>query len=351
MKIKFTSRLYKTVAWLMLLAVALIVPLFFGSRQYVLEVLLIMYIFIVYAAAWNLLATSGQGSLGHAAFLGLGGYFSVILGNMALPLIGMKVNPLVTILVGALLTAVIGVLIGLTCIRLKEWFLAMVTFGFAVIIHTVTPAFSSFTGGWDGLPAPKIFPASVQNYMLYDYYLMLGIAVITFIGLKYIMRTRAGLAFEAIRENEIEAKVMGVNVTKYKLYAFAVSAFLAGIAGALQIHYFGYITPDIYSADKSFLPIIYCITGGLFTIEGAFLGTMIITLLDEILKVLIPAAKDVIVQIAASFSQPFAAMLDSLAWDYLKFLVIGLTLIIIVIFLPKGFISLPGKIRSWLSKT
>ena len=305
-------------AWLgvISLIMALLIPFISGINTYLLTVLILMLVFIMYSSAWNLLTLSGQGSLGHAAFFGIGGYVSAIIAK------SLDLPALTTILVGGLFAAVIGVLIGLTVVRMREWFLAMVTFGFAIIAHTITAELSWLTGGWDGIPAKKIIPITVQNYLLYEYYLILCITVgvIAVIGL--IMRSRIGLAFEAIRENELEAKMMGINVTKYKLMAFAVSAFFTGIAGALEIHHFGYITPEVYAIDISFWPIIYCISGGLFTIEGPILGTILITLLDEGLK--------------------------NMGLTYLRLIIIGLILIITVIFLPKGFVSIPNKIKSRL---
>ncbi|MEA2076354.1 MAG: branched-chain amino acid ABC transporter permease [Euryarchaeota archaeon] len=298
------------------LILALLIPLIFGFSHYLLTVLILMLVFIMYASAWNLLALSGQGSLGHAAFFGIGGYTSAIIAG------SLEISPFATILVGGLFAAFIGVLIGLTCVRLKEWFLAMVTFGFAIIAHTITTELSWLTGGWDGIPAEKLISVTIQNYIMYEYYLVLLITVIVIAIIYLIMKSKIGLALEAIRENELEAKVMGINVTKYKLMAFAVSAFFAGVAGALEIHHFGYITPEVYGIDLSFLPIIYCISGGLFTIEGPILGTILITLLDEGLK--------------------------NFGFTYERFVIIGLILVLIVVFLPKGFVSIPEKIKSRL---
>jgi len=296
------------------LILALLIPLIFGISHYLLTVLILMLVFIMYASAWNLLALSGQASLGHAAFFGIGGYTSAIIAN------SLGISPFATILVGGIFAAFIGVLIGLTCVRLREWFLAMVTFGFAIIAHTITTELSWLTGGWDGIPAKKLIPVTIPNYILYEYYLVLLITVIVIAIIYLIMKSKTGLALEAIRENELEAKVMGINVTKYKLMAFAVSAFFTGIAGALEIHHFGYITPEVYGIDISFWPIIYCISGGLLTIEGPILGTILITLLDESLK--------------------------NFGWTYERYIVIGLILILVVRFLPKGFISIPEKIKS-----
>jgi branched-chain amino acid transport system permease protein len=306
-------------AWLGMSTVilAVLLPLITGNNAYLLTVLIIMLIFIVYSSAWNLLAISGQGSLGHAAFFGIGGYASAILASrLGLP-------ALATILVGGLFATVIGVLIGLTCIRLRAWFLAMVTFGFAIIAHTITAELSWLTGGWDGIPAKRLISVMIPNYLLYEYYLVLLIAVAVIVIIYRLVKSKMGLALEAIRENELEAKVMGIDVTRYKLTAFAISAFFTGIAGALEIHHFGYITPEVYGIDISFWPIIYSISGGLFTLAGPIVGTIFITVLDASLK--------------------------SFGFTYERLILIGLILILEVIFLPRGFVSLPKKIKSRLS--
>lgn len=306
----------KTWIGLLSLVVALLIPLIFGINHYLLTVLIIMLVFIIYSSAWNLLALSGQGSLGHAAFFGIGGYTSAIIAR------SLGLHPLVTILAGGLFAAFIGVLIGLTCIRMREWFLAMVTFGFAIIVHTMTTELSWLTGGWDGIPVKKLIPVTIPNYILYEYYVMLLITVVAIVIIYLIMKSRVGLALEAIRENELEAKLMGINVIKYKLVAFAISAFFTGIAGALEIHHFGYITPEVYGIDISFWPIIYSISGGLFTIGGPILGTVVITFIWEVLR--------------------------SFGLVYEGVILIGLVLILIVIFLPKGLVSIPEKIKARL---
>ena len=304
----------KTGIGLMSLLVALLIPLIFGINHYLLTVLIIMLVFIIYSSAWNLLALSGQGSLGHAAFFGIGGYTSAIIAR------SLGLHPLVTILAGGLFAAFIGVLIGLTCIRMREWFLAMVTFGFAIIVHTITTELSWLTGGWDGIPVKKLIPVTIPNYILYEYYAMLLITVVAIVIIYLITKSRVGLALEAIRENELEAKLMGIGVIKYKLVAFAISAFFTGIAGALEIHHFGYITPEVYGIDISFWPIIYSISGGLFTIGGPILGTVVITFIWEVLR--------------------------SFGLVYEGVILIGLVLILIVIFLPKGLVSIPEKIKA-----
>lgn len=308
----------KQLTSLIVFAAALSIPLVFGVNQYLLHTLIVMFVFTIYASAWNLLALSGQGSLGHAAFFGLGGYASTLLAkNLGLPVPA-------TIFFGGIFAAILGIVIGLTVVRLREWFLAMVTFGFAVIIHTITIEIPLLSGGWDGMPAKKLVPVDITNSIMYEYYLTLMLAAAVILVIWRITKSRIGLAFEAIRENELEAKVMGVNTTKYKLLAFAVSAFFTGIAGAVHIHHIGYITPEIYGIEISFWPVIYCVSGGLLTLWGPVIGTAAITALWEFFRLF--------------------------GWTYERFVIIGLILILNVIFLPKGFISLPQKIRPFFRR-
>src|SRR5512137_530990 len=193
---------YGTIA---VLAIAAVAPFLLDSR-YILNLLCLMLIFIIFASAWNLLAYSGQGSLGHAAFLGIGAYASTLIAAKS------GISPFITVFIGAAVAAVIGVLIGLTCVRLKEWFLAMVTFGFAIIVQTLTVSvLAPVTGGWDGIPSSRLVSPSIPGYQLIEYYAILLITVASIAAIWYIMRSRVGLAFLAIRENELEARAAGID--------------------------------------------------------------------------------------------------------------------------------------------
>lgn len=309
-------RLYLSLAGL---ALALLIPLASGMSLYVLTVVILMLIFIIYASAWNLLTYSGQGSLGHAAFFGIGGYASSLIA------LNLGITPIVTIFIGGFFSAFIGILIGLTCIRLKEWFLAMVTFGFAIITQTITVSqLAPITGGWDGISSPRLLSSEIPFYIVYEYYIILALAILTILFIQMILKSKIGLALAAIRENELEARAAGIDTAKYKLLAFTISTFLAGLAGALEVHHFGYITPEIFGIELSFWPIIYSISGGLGTIEGPIIGTIAVTALWDGLRFL--------------------------GLTYERFMIIGLMLILIVIFLPRGLISLLEKIEKRLKK-
>jgi len=307
-------------ATLAALAVALLIPLVTAGNVYFLTVLIIMLIFILFSSAWNFLTYTGQGSLGHAAFFGIGGYISTLVAA------GSGLSPYLAIFAGGGAAALVGLFIGVICVRLKEWFLAMVTFGFAIIIQVlVVRQFSSLTGGWDGISAPPLIPSSVPNYLMFEYYSILLIVILVILLFRYILNTRIGLAFSAIRENELEARAAGIDPVRYKLLAFMISAFFAGVAGALEIHYLGYITPEIFGIDISFWPIIYSISGGLGTLAGPIIGVVVITLLWD--------------------------GLQTLGLTYARFIIIGILLILIIIFLPKGLISLPERLEGIYRKS
>lgn len=337
---------FKNVKFLLVLMSLLslaVLPFASERNDFILLFVSNMLIFIIFSSSWNLLAYSGQGSLGHAAFLGLGGFTStLIVAKLGLP-------PLISIFIGGTVSALLGLFVGLLVVRLREWFLAMVTFGIPVIIRTITvsdmkslkgegflvekinmvvgkiSSFQEMLGGYDGL-----FPKSLVNrkteidlifttvdHKVLDYYAIAILAVIFVLFIRFLINSKLGFAFAAVRENEMEAKVLGVNTVKYKLMAFVLSAFFAGVAGALLAHHTRYINPAIYGIENSFDPIIYTVIGGLGTVEGPIIGTVFITLLNEILK--------------------------SAGLTYLKNVIIGLMIVLTVLFLPRGLVSLSQK--------
>ena len=313
------SKKTRVISTICLLIVAVILPLLFGMNLYLLTILVLMVIFIIYASSWNFLTYTGQGSLGHAAFFGLGGYASAIIATAS------GLSPYITIFIGGGAAALVGLFIGAICVRLKEWFLAMVTFGFAIIIQTLMVSqFAGVSGGWDGIAAPRLVSSSVPYYQLIEYYSIVLIAVFVILVFYFILKSKIGLAFAAIRENEVEARAAGIDPVRYRLFAFLISAYFSGVAGALEIHNLGYITPEIFGVDISFWPIIYSISGGLGTLAGPIVGTIFITLIWD--------------------------GLQSVGLTYLRFVIIGLLLVLIIIFLPKGLISLPDKIKGYLDK-
>jgi len=322
----FNGILHSRVFYLVIAAfVALAVLPLLITDNFFLYVLTLICIMAIYAASWNFLANSGQGSLGHAAFLGIGGFSAALLGtsistslaNLAgtssLPIGAASVTILVVVLlVGGLISAGIGLLIGLACVRLKAWYLAMVTFGFSVIISTLSGQFDSFTNGINGFAPATLVPTKFPTYILVLTFTVASISV-----MYLIMKSRMGLAFRAIHGNEAEAKMIGINTAKYKLVAFVISTFFAGVAGGLDVFFLRFVQNEIFSPANSFLPLIMTVIGGLGTTVGPIIGSIFWVTIQQ------------------TTTGPYFT---------LSLVVIGIVLLLIVIFSPKGLAPLFQKI-------
>lgn len=315
---------------LITIVVALILPLVL-SDNFMLQIFTLIVIFAIYASSWNLLANSGQGSLGHAAFLGIGGFTSSLLA------INLGVPPIIGIFVAGAVSAGIGLLIGLTCVRLKAWFLAMVTFGFSIIAETLFSHFDDYTHAILGFRAPPLLFSDRLPF----YYFAVLTSIISVAVMYYIMKSKMGLAFRAIHQNSIEASMIGINTAKYKLFAFVLSTFFAGLSGAIYTHFMRYISVAIFTADYSFKPLMMSVIGGLGTIEGPIIGSVIMVFIDSILP-----SVDGALQL--SLSPLFPAV--SNVGPSIRLLGLGIFLVIVVIFLPKGVTSLLRKTYQYLGR-
>ena len=313
---------------LIVIAVALLIPLVL-SGNYMLRILTLIAIFIIYASSWNLLASSGQGSLGHAAFLGIGGFTSSLLAiNLGIP-------PIIGIFIAGALSAAIGFLIGTTCVRLKAWFLAMVTFGFSIIAATLFSEFDDVTHAILGFRTPPLLFSSRLPF----YYFAVLVSIACVAVMYFIMKSKMGLAFRAIHQNEAEARMIGINTAKYKLYAFVLSTFFAGLSGAIYAHFQRFIHISIFSADNSFMPLMMSVIGGLGTIEGPVVGSVIMVFIDHFLINIDPFLN-------STLSPLFPAV--SNVGPAIRLVGLGIFLVIVVILLPKGVTSLLRKLYHYM---
>jgi branched-chain amino acid transport system permease protein len=312
---------------LVAIAVSLVIPLVL-SDNYMLQILTLIVIFTIYASSWNLLASSGQGSLGHAAFLGIGGFTSSLLAiNLGIP-------PIIGIFIGGALSAAVGFVIGVTCVRLKAWFLAMVTFGFSVIAETLFSEFDDVTHAILGFRTPPLLFSSRLPF----YYFALLISIASVAVIYFIMKSKIGLAFRAIHQNATEASMIGINTAKYKLYAFVLSTFFAGLSGAIYTHFQRYIHVTIFAADNSFKPLMMSVIGGLGTIEGPIIGSALMVFIDHFMVNIDPVLN-------TALSPLFPAV--SNVGPSIRLLGLGIFLVVVVVFLPKGISSLLPKIRDY----
>lgn len=306
------------------LIAACLLPLLDRTGYVTSEVLTPIVILAIYASAWNLLAYSGQASLGHAAFLGIGGFISALIGvKLGLP-------PLLGLFVGAAFSAVIGLLIGLACVRLKTWFLAIVTFGFSVIAVTIFSQFDSVVGGILGFAPKTIVPTGLPLY-----YVAFAFSAASIFVIYLVIKSKWGLAFQAIHQNEQEAKMIGINVAKYRLLAFVLSTFFAGLAGGLYVQSTSYVDVSLFSLEHSLEPLMMAVVGGLMTVEGPVIGAVIIVGLETLLPTFDPLLR-------ANLGWLFPSV--SNVGPYLTALGLGLFFVVMIIFAPKGITSLVPKL-------
>lgn len=295
-------------------------PLIVARELFLLQILTFVFIFAIYAQSWNIAAQSGQFSLGHATFLGLGAYASVLTAErLGLP-------PAVAMFLGPLVPAAAGLGIARLCLRLREWYFGMVTFGFTAIVQVlVVEQFGSLTNRWDGVDAARLWPAglSVDQVAVLNYLSGLALMVATYLLAAGLTYSRSGLAFSAIHDNEVVATVSGVNVRRHRLLAMALSGYLAGLAGALNSHTLTrHISPGIFGVEDSIWPLLYTVAGGLRTPEGPILGTFVVRVFWE-------------------WAIRRLGGFDSL-------ILIGLALGVIVTFFPRGLYSVVTRLSAWL---
>jgi branched-chain amino acid transport system permease protein len=301
-------------------------PLFMSAR--ILTIMTVIGIAIISVHGLNILTGyCGQISIGHVGFMAVGAYISAILTAkfgwsfwMALPC-------------AALGAGIAGLIFGLPSLKIKGFYLIMATIAAHFIIIWVIIQFQSITGGPDGLPVPK---PKIGHFVLKSkasyFYLVMALATLSTLFAKNIIRTRAGRAFVAIRDNDLAAEVMGISLWSYKLQAFFIGCVYAGVAGALLVHYYGLASVDQFPFMDSVWYLGMLIVGGMGSTAGAIMGAISLKLLDELVTIVGPILS------AAVAAQAAAS---------LALIVRGLVIIIFLIFEPRGLAHRWGMIKDY----
>jgi branched-chain amino acid transport system permease protein len=244
-------------------------------------------------------------SLANAAFMGIGAYVSALLTlqlNAPFPAV---------LLAGGVAPALVALIIGAPVLRLSGVYLAMATLAFGEVVR-ITILNLDITGGPEGLNG---IPLATEGWHIV---LLLALTVY---GLARLRRSKVGRAFESIKEDEVAARLMGINVDRYKLLAFVLGAFIAGVAGALNAHFTFFISPREYGFENAVDILTMTVLGGTSGLFGPMLGATILALLPEVLR----------------FLHDFRALVN------------GAVLVLVVLFLPKGIWE-PRRIRAWLKR-
>lgn len=281
-------------------------PLITADEE-ILRIVTFAAIFSLYAVSWDTLSGfTGQLSLGHALFFGVAAYASALLDlHFDLPL-------WLTIPIGSCVGALVGLIVGLPALRLRGLYLGLVTLAFPIILSGIIFFFSDFTGGEAGLYGLSRLAEDKIN----AYYIVMAVVMCSiFIMFKFtdaksrILRT--GLLLRAIREDEMTARASGIDTIKYKLLAFAISGFFAGIAGGMYAHYIRVAGPSTLELIFSIQVVLWSIFGGMGTIYGPVAGVFILYPLTEIIRF-----------------YPYG--------EEIRFILLALILILSLLFMPEG---------------
>jgi branched-chain amino acid transport system permease protein len=268
---------------------------------------------------------TGQFSLGHAAFLGVGAYTQAYLTNKGIPF------PL-ALLCAMGISAFLGIVIGVPALRLKGIYLGMATLSFGFILEEVFARWESVTGGNAGI---RIGKPSMFGWVLETgdafYWLCLVITIIATLGILNLLRSPTGRAFVAIRDSEISAQSMGIHLAYYKTLSFSISAGLAGVAGALYAHNLQFISPDQFNLLQSIDLLLMIVIGGLGSVHGVFLGAIFLITLPQGISAIKEFLPDFIGQAPG-----------------LKSAIYGAVLIAFVLFEPMGLYGRWLKVRTYL---
>ena len=245
-----------------------------------LSIMITIFIYIVGAHGLNLLTGyTGQISLGHGAFMGVGAYATAILANMGLPFY-------LALPAGGLITACVGMIFGLPSLRLKGLYLAIATLAAQYILVYAMRNWEGLTGGSSGL---FLAPAEIGEFSFDSdfkfYYLALFFAVLATIYLKNITRTRPGRAFVAVRDRYLAAEVIGVNLFTYRIMSFAISSFMVGIAGGLWAYWTNIVSDESFGLDLSVQYLAQIIVGGMGHVLGSIFGVVFMVILPELLRI------------------------------------------------------------------
>ena len=315
--------------WLGLFLMGLaVVP--FATDPYIVYVINLSCIATVAALGLNLLTGfTGQISLGHAAFLAIGAYCTAILSNQ------LHLQFWVCLPASGLLAACAGLLIGIPCLRLKGLYLAMATMSFGVGVEYISITWEGVTKAVRGMGIPtlKVFGYPLDsNEKLY--YFLLVITALAIIAATNLVRTRIGRAFIAIRDRDIAAEVMGVNLTQYKVMAFGIGAFYAGVAGGLYAYLMHYIHPDHFTFLLSVQYLAMIIVGGLGSILGSIFGAVFITIVPEFIRGLADLLTLMIPALEGKYDD---------GWNVAAF---GLLIMLFLIFEPKGLFGIWIRVKT-----
>jgi branched-chain amino acid transport system permease protein len=310
----------------------LVIPL--GLHEYYLSICNLVWIAVIGALGLNILVGyTGQVSIGHGAFMSVGAYTAA---NLATRLD----SPWpVNLLAGGLMAAAVGAVVGIPSLRIKGLYLAIATLAGQLIIEWTINHVTFISGGVQAsidVPRPRI-GSMVLNTQRDMYYFLLVFVVIAIVGSMNLIRSRVGRAFIAIRDQDIAAEIIGIDIFRYKLLAFAISSFYAGVTGVLYTYFLGIANYEQFQIGVSIDYLAMIIIGGLGSILGSIFGAIFVTLLPIVIRISMENFGDLI------FSRQIVLNLI----PNLRLMLFGVLIIVFLILEPDGLNRLWRNIRSY----
>lgn len=277
--IRFLAKTGEKVRVGLVILFLVVAPLFLQD-YYLAELGLLLVYVIAGVGLMILTGHTGQVSFGHAGFLGIGAYTHSVLLINGMPFI-------VSMLAAVVLSGLVGMAIGRSASKMHGFYLAIATLAFGILIETVFGEWGSLTGGHAGLAVPglKIFGVSLtETWQQYAVDLVITLFVIW--GASNLFRSPTGRSFVAVRDSELSARSLGVNVEWIKIKSFGISAAVTGLAGVLLAHHLTYLAPDVFNVLESLKLLLMIVVGGLGSVLGAVFGAIFISLLPVALSFL-----------------------------------------------------------------
>jgi len=310
----------------------LVIPL--GLHDYYLSICNLVWISVIGALGLNILVGyTGQVSIGHGAFMSVGAYTAA---NLATRLD----SPWpVNLLAGGLMAAAVGAVVGIPSVRIKGLYLAIATLAGQLIIEWTINHVTFISGGVQAsieVPRPRL-GSMVLNTQRDMYYFLLVFVVIAIVGSMNLIRSRVGRAFIAIRDQDIAAEIIGIDIFRYKLLAFAISSFYAGVTGVLYTYFLGIANYEQFQIGVSIDYLAMIIIGGLGSILGSIFGAIFVTLLPIVIRISMENFGDLI------FSRQIVLNLI----PNLRLMLFGVLIIVFLIVEPDGLNRLWRNIRSY----
>ncbi len=254
---------------------AAILPLFVPEAY--LYTIGLAYLFAVIAISWDLMVGyTGQVNLGHTTFVGLGAYIAALLQVPERMGMSFEVSPVIAILIAGVAAALVGFFIGIITLRLRGYYFALVTAILPLVFMQTVFIWRDVLGGEEGFSIGS--ENAIALSVIGKYYAALLILLVSLAIMLAIVNSRIGLRFKAVRDSEELAESLGIDTTKYKVLAFVISSFFAGIAGAAIVHYRITVSPELYDVPLMLLVILSAVIGGIGTIIGPLFGAIVIYL-------------------------------------------------------------------------